>query len=531
MPPLPPVPPLRLQPVIPAPEVFPPSPAVPTVSPLEIVVGSFAAPAPAAPTEPPLLPVRMRLGAVQLPLQSLALELHAAKGEVARAAHILDPSFNLQQTSLLVEAHQKVLSAILERRDTIANLRRRADALSGKLAGAQRTYIEKTQIAKAAEETFNLKKSQEQGLIRQLRGKQSTGEKEEDLETYRRNLSEARCRLLNESLDLAEAKRKALGELAAAHAEAANETAKTQQLRDAILRTHDYCLECHQHVEEVKIRIKITKESVPKESSAAAAAEQQAYSVAKADRQRMLAETALLRAEVRRQEVGTIHAISMLRDAQNDLKALQLSVEKQVANIRSQIGVTKASRLELAETVGKTKGARLEDKLRRKGVQKQLWTLQRRLSSVAYGALKAENEAYQNELHQAAALVQESKTEEAKAHSQAQQLKAQMAAQQQAAVSASEMMRKAQKEAQKRLQAAIDAAAKELEKARQQQAKAEAVLQDACGAKWEERSADHQAKLNTCRQVKEDFVAIKAQQEVLKQTLKAQTTAANADQA
>jgi len=282
-------------------------------------------------------------------------------------------------------------------------------------------------------------------------------------------------------------------------------------------------------VEEVKQRITVAKESVPKESSSAAVAEQQAVAVAQADRQRMLAETALLRAEVRRAEAGTIHAIGALKDAQGDLKALQASVRRQLEEVKGRINDTETRRLRLAETIGNTSGVREENIQRRRGFELQLRRLRRRLSPIAYDALKAENEAYQVEVRQASALVQESKLAEAQAASQAQQLKAQVAAQQQASAVAVKTAQDAQQEGQSRLASAVTAASEDLRKAQEQQADAEKKLAANCDSAWQERTAAHQAKLETCRQLEEELITAKAQREVLQQTLQAETTANSAD--
>jgi len=462
---------------------------------------------------------------ILMPLTSFTTELLAARGEVAQAAHILDPTFNLQKTSLLIKEHEKVLAANAQRRDALVKLRHKAAALGGRLAESHRTYVGNLETAKADE----LRRSQEEGLVRSLRGKSLEGLRLEDLQATHKNLTEVRCRVLNESLGLAEEKRKVLDELSLVHSRAANETAKQQELRQSMLETHHYCLECHQHVQDVQQRIKIAKDSVPKESYAAAAAEEQAVAVGKADRQRILAETALLRAEVRRAEAGTIQAIGSLRTAQDDLKALQGSVTRRMEAIKVQLNATKFRRLGLAEIIGNTSGAREEDVQRRRGYELQLRTLRERLSPISYGALKAENEAYQAELHQASSLVQESESAEAKAASQAQQLKAQVGAQDAAAKAAAETSQAAQEEGQHRLEAAVARTAADLEHAQEQKAKMEQVLAEKCQAEWQERSAVHQVKLDACRQIQQELMTTRAQQDVLKQTLKAQTTAANTD--
>mmetsp|Transcript_137242 Transcript_137242/g.426487 ORF Transcript_137242/g.426487 Transcript_137242/m.426487 type:complete len:200 (+) Transcript_137242:942-1541(+) len=199
--------------------------------------------------------------------------------------------------------------------------------------------------------------------------------------------------------------------------------------------------------------------------------------------------------------------------------------------MKAEINETKMRRLELAEVIGNATGTHEEDVQRRRGFEGQLAMLRKRLSPIAYGALKAENEAYSGEVKQATLLVQESKLAEAKAASKAQQLKAQLSAQRRAAVAASKDAEKAQQESQRQLESVVAAASEDLEQAERQKEKAEEAIKKKCAVPWKDRSEEHEVLLRDCRQLQEEVIVTKAQREVLRQTLKAETTAARADQA
>mmetsp|Transcript_99392 Transcript_99392/g.310264 ORF Transcript_99392/g.310264 Transcript_99392/m.310264 type:complete len:294 (+) Transcript_99392:588-1469(+) len=288
---------------------------------------------------------------------------------------------------------------------------------------------------------------------------------------------------------------------------------------------HLYCVQCRTQVQELQGNLRAASALAPKESETVEQVAKQAEDVFKADYQRMMAEGVLLKAEIKRVEGNGNKALSVLRAEQTDLQLLESQLTYDVADAQARINATRMKHEELKRTLAITDGVEQGDLEQRKELEEQLNGLHERLSPVVYSAIRAENSAYRSELGQAMALLQSSKDQEARAAAAAQQATAEVDAQQQATEIASDAVREAESEGEKQLDGAVKAAAANKEQSQQAEARAEGVIADRCQPEWDVRGGEKDAELKKCRALKEELAVVKAQQDTLMQTLKAQQTA------
>jgi len=471
---------------------------------------------------------RTRLRASHMELSNVSQELLQVQDAVDGAERsMFGRILDVDQARTFASDHQQVLLDNYKAEDLIVHLKTQVSQLSAKLAVAQRAYVARLKEERQDEGGQRRSLVEESVVIQQLEAERNRSSQWSQNHT---TLMKDRERLTNQSTRLKRVGEEAIKTIPRMRTAARAEKEKQERLRKSVLEMHLYCIECHTHVQEMAKTLKIAKAMVPKESTAASAAQGQADEFYKAEFQNMMAEGALVRAEIQKKEKDVVQAIKTLRKAKWDLMVLEGDIKNETGSIDGRINATKMRGRELARSLSTNTGVQTSDLETKRGLQLQLKDLQKRLSPVVYDALRAENDAYTVEVKQAMALVQDSKVDEARGAAQAQQAKAAEAAFQKAAKVAEDALRDAEEEGQKKLQEAVAAAAANRKEQEKRRSAALEVINKKCKVEWKQRAAENDKKIEQCKKMEQELLMVQAQKQTLEQTLKAQQTANAATQ-
>lgn len=307
---------------------------------------------------------------------------------------------------------------------------------------------------------------------------------------------------------------------AAIQAEIAEET----RLRRVLVEVHQYGVMCHARAKELQSDIFTKAHQVVSRTAADVAAGQHDDQAMKATTQRLHAEAALLRAEVRRVEDAGAAGLNALTDRRQELSALELSLIAEVGNLTQRIAVAKNKSSQLQLEAQAQQGSEQEHMAETMALNAKVRTLNNRISPVVYAALEAENGALSGEMQTASAMLMQSKTSEARGFAGLQQATAEVEGGRNTAKVAADAAEAAQKEGEIQLSAAVKQAGENQAKAEAQLSKAMAVVEARCKPKWDVRKKKKDAELAICKQIQGEYDVASAQMETLKQTLKAQAT-------
>jgi chromosome segregation ATPase len=281
---------------------------------------------------------------------------------------------------------------------------------------------------------------------------------------------------------------------------------------------------CHSKAKDLQASLAAAAKKVVTRSAADVATEGHNNALAKANTQRLQAEAALLRAQVRKVDESSTAGLKSLTERRQELAELERGIIAEVKNLTERMSEAKNRSARMKAEAEAAQGSEDEHLAETSALQERIRGLSNRVSPVVYSAIEAENAALGDELHQATSLLMISKASEASAYAAFQQADAEVDGQRETAKAAAESVEDAREEGRRQLEEALKEARANRAKAEEQLAKAMDALQATCKPKWDERKQEKDAELGACKQVDEEYAVVAAQLETLKQTLKAQET-------
>lgn len=464
---------------------------------------------------------RRRLRADHSSLASISQELLKVQSEVdSTEQSLLGRVVDAQAAEGLYAEHQRVEAANERARDDIARLNAQVESLSQQLLEAQKVFVAARGAHGVAENELRAQEAMSNATLQRLGEEMS---REREVEAEHRSLVEAQRPLLEEEARVAHAQQ----EVEMAKKSAQGEDELDLQLRQSIREAHLDGERCHARATELRNDLEAARLAAqPQESAAAAATARHAEALAKAAAQRLRAEAALLRDEIRREEAAAKQTIVALGQAKVDFGALEASIVAEVREAQAKMSAAQERTKSAQQSLKQNIGVEDEDVSHKQGLEAQLRALQQRLSPVTIASLEAENEAYGAELAQAVQILEESKAAEARAVAAAHQVQAEVASQRHAVADAAESVTIAREEGHAQLQEAIAAAAADKVQSQAALNRAEGAITERCKSDWDARAADKDRELTQCRSQREALAVQQAEVETLRQALQAQQTAA-----
>jgi len=464
---------------------------------------------------------RRRLRADHSSLASISRDLLKVQSEVdSTEQSLLGRVVDVQAAEGLYAEHERVEAANERARADIARLNVQVESLSQQLLEAQKVFVAARDARSLAENELRAQEAMRNATLQTLGEEMS---REREVEAEHRSLVEAQRPLLEEKARLVHARQ----EVQVAKKAAQGEDELDRQLRQSIREAHLDGEICHARATELRKDLEAARFAArPQESAAAVVTAKHSEALAKAGVQRLRAEAALLRDEIRQEEAAAKQTIVAVGQAKADFGTLQASIIASVRDMHAKMSVAQERTKSAQESLKQNVGVEDEDVSHKQGLEAQLRALQQRLSPVTIASLEAENDAYGAELAQALELLEESKAAEARAVAAAHQVQAEVASQRRAVAAAAESVTIAREEGHSQLQEAVAAAAADKVQSQAALNRAEGVVTERCKSDWDARSAEKERELAQCRSLKESLSVQKAEVETLKQSLQAQQTAA-----
>jgi hypothetical protein len=471
--------------------------------------------------------VGSRLNKEHHTIAQVSAELLSLGAEVDRAEEqLLGRVLTTQDARDLVNKHKKLDVTNGVSRDALRRLNEKIDTLGSELSKAHQTQLVNVDAQHAREHHLEEEIAKQQARLRILR---SDSRMISTLEANRTELLHTHQALVDKGSQTVRRHDDIKKLLSQVKASIQKEIAEEARLKQVLEEVHQYGVMCHARAKELQVDIAQAAEKVVTRSAADVATEEHNNAVSKANTQRIQAEAALLRAEVRRVEDSGAAGIRALTERREELHALEWSIVNEVKNLTARMATAKQRAAQLQLEAEHAQGSENEHLAEMRALEKTIRDLSKRVSPVVYAALEAENNALHQELAQATSLLTMSKTSEARAFAAKQQVDAEVEGQRGTAKAAAEDAQAAGEEGQRQLSAAVKEASSNKAKAEALLAKAMGVVEARCKPKWDKRKKEKDSEIAVCRQLEEEYAVVAAQEETLKQTLQAQQTASAAD--
>lgn len=434
---------------------------------------------------------------------------------------MLGKILDVQSARNLYAQHMQVQEANAKARSELASLNAQVAGLSSQVHDAQKYLMETSQREHTSENLMNDEATKDRAELQSLEQELAKGK--DSLATHEQ-LASSHNQLVAESQQIAKLGADVVAELQRVRNALKAEGSRQAKLKKSALDMHDYDVDCHKQAETLAKQDASVKQLEPKVHQAAVVTEKHAEASIAAAEQRLLAEGALVRTEVRRAETASANAYSTLQFEQRKMKVLQDNIIRQMREMTQKVAEEEQRDQSVEASVAANEAADNQDKAAKTAMERRIRKVESQLSPVRLSGLQAENEAIAVELRHAMELLDESKTAEARAQVAAQQAAAEAEAQTAAAESAGEALRLAHEEGQKEIKEAIDKAAASKTKAEATVQSAEDALKAHCRVRWEKRAQKRDKELADCNSKKEQLAVANAQRETLQQVMKSQQT-------
>jgi len=457
-----------------------------------------------------------RLLGDQHQLANISEELLSVQSEITTMEqNMFGKVLNLEDVKALYSQHESVKTTNSKLRDDVGRLTAQVEGLSSQLASTQRGYAAADQAHKMETQALRSQVVSSDAALDSLQFEES---KYASAEALNKQLRAERKRLLEDHARMVTMGEAALKELMEIRGQ--NQVASQ---RDSNL--HNRSLSCRDRLKQMEDKLLLKRATVPKESANNEVTLQHAVATSAASEQRLLAEGAILRAEIQRADGAAERGLVALQEAQINLRALENRIVAEVDNVTAKMNATRLHSITVSKSLEENRGVQTEEMSKKHIVQVRLSALQQQVSPVIYNALKSENEAYTMELGHAMDLLSKSKEGEAFAVAAAQQMESEIVAQRDAVKTAMEAVKEAREEGKKQLGIAVEESDKKMAEAAELKERAKAALGNICRAKWDVRGKEMGEKLKVCKQRKEELSIANAQRDTLKQTLQSQQAA------
>mmetsp|Transcript_6133 Transcript_6133/g.15722 ORF Transcript_6133/g.15722 Transcript_6133/m.15722 type:complete len:517 (-) Transcript_6133:32-1582(-) len=303
------------------------------------------------------------------------------------------------------------------------------------------------------------------------------------------------------------------------------EAAKQAQLRAVIANASQVAQACDGEEGSLELKLKGERSLAGASESAVNATEKVHEQALNATSQRMKAEMAILASQVHDAEQQSQQAMKMLQFAQTQLQTLEKSLTFDVQDVHARTEEASAELRGVRKQIATTDGLLKAGSARKVTLHQQIVQLSQEISPIETATLEAENEALQNEVHQATALLARSMQAEAIAEASAMQEQAQVGAYKQAALLSAQSVVVAREQSKREVASAVELAEATKTNSEAHVQKANAAIEAMCRAQWAQRAAEKDKQIDSCRSMKQDLENVLAQQSTLEQTLRSQAMA------
>lgn len=483
--------------------------------------------APAAATQPKMVDLVSRvadkLKENHANLLGISQELLGVQGDVSKTEQsLLGRIVDTNSAKTILARHEQVDTANSVARSNINVLNDQVEGLSHQLADAQKEYETTGESQRKMEGELTAKAAEDDEAIKKVKI---------DLDNWaslagrKEQVAMQHEFLLKELKNITDTHDKTRTQIAQTDVLSEEEVKKHARFKSSVEQMHNYGLDCSARVDQLAKDIAMARDLEPKETAAAAAAKRHEETQAKVTMQRLMAERALLRAEVEEEERHTHQALDALQTVTTKFKTLQENIVAEVRLLEKQKTAAEFRTNKAYHSIQDNDAKNEIDCAHEQSTKHAEHTLENEMSDVVKHALHAENEAYASEKTQALKFLEESKEAEARAWAGAQQAKAEAAAKAKMVAE----QEKAVMEASQLGKAGLEEAVKESSDMKKDSMKqiigADEAEKKRCRTDWEKIVSDTDSQLQQCEVEKENLAAQKAQVDALKSTLTAQETA------
>lgn len=460
-------------------------------------------------------------------LGDVSKDLMGVQGEVDRTEQsLLGKVFDLQTARGFYANHQQVDAQNTQAKAAVEKLSQQVQELSTELSVAQSDFVADGHAEVSQEQNLTAQAIADEAELQELK---SETDKDKDVESVSEKLATVHHELASEATKVAKVEGEARTKLTNVQAASKYETCRHRILRRQVFQMHNYSVMCNSKVKEAAKNLDVMIQKQAKDQKTAVLVVSQAQASNQATEQRLLAENALLRAEINKVEAAEVRLLAELQHQQEELQALQQEVAMEVREVELRVGVAK-ERLKMLEAGLKgNSDSESEDLAQLKAAQEELHKLEEQWhtqeSPIVIATLESQNAAMEAESKEGARLVAQATYEEAAAIANLEQANATIVAEREAAKIAANAIIVAQHEAEIQLQRSVNASHENMLKAAAKRRAADIAVQARCKSEWDAISSEIDDRMHQCRNWQERFDVLEAQRNVLRISVQGQVQA------
>lgn len=437
---------------------------------------------------------------------------------------MLGKVLDVETARTLFQRHEEIETTNSKMEGEISTVNANVEGLSSTLRKVERSLLEKIQVHRASQDGLHFQIVENEAEIQSIGAELA---KEQEVQRELERLAQIHRHLLAEAADVEKDGQKSEADLEKMRVASRSEFDSHRTLQAQLGRLHNYSVSCHDSVEKASKKLGIAMVAESKGSQVTALTRSQKLKADEASEQRLLAERALLVAEVKKLETKGVQDIARVRDLREDLHTLEANILSEVRSTEAKINATKEQVKTLTAALMENSQVEIEDDARRTTMEARMSELRKQLreneSPVAIITTEAQNNALQIELNEAHELWRSVKTNETAALLNLAQAASQVAAEKQSLKSMTRVLTIAEEEGQRKVAAAVKKAAAGKRKSQALFQKARSAIAKRCKFAWDTIWKSKRSMLLKCKIVKEALTVEKAKKEVLMQTLKAQS--------
>jgi len=503
-----------------------PSPAVPPAYPVQQL-----APPPAAGAVPKagdlVGQVKDQLATDHRTLGKVSASLMSVQSSVDKTEQsMLGKVLDLQTARSFFTRHEEIDTANNKMEDENAKLNAQVEELSSTLSKAQKKYLSDAMKNRANEGNLHEQIVENKALIASMDAELA---KSDDYKAELKKLTEIHKDLMAEATNLTEMGRQTEKWLHTTRGNNANEVRMHKSLRYQLIAMNNYSTKCYTSVAKASEKLGMLMVSDAKDSQAMSLTLKQKAKATDATQQRLLAEHALLVAEVKKAEREAFQGVARMKDFREDMDRLEHNILLEVNNTEAKIKEEKEHIKTLGIDLMQNAQAEMESVTQKEAmdlrIEKLIAEIRDTENPIIIATTEGQNQALHAELGEAMALWKEGKRSETAAILNVEQAAAGSRAEQETLKIAEKGLVFARKEARKRVEEAVEKAAKGKARAKLVIEKARAAIVMRCTPEWNEIWKPKRTRLMQCKTWKEEMSMEMAKKTVLETTLTAAQSA------
>lgn len=456
-------------------------------------------------------------------LTNVSASLMAVQSEVdSTEQSLIGRVFDMQTARTLFARHEQVVASNERARDSIMKLNQKVEQLSSFLSDAQKLFVKEGQEQRAAELKVHAQIIEDDAVIEALKAALA---KESQMRQALDALMAIRKRLLEQAAQDETVGKEVLAKLKAEEQKAQAEVWKHRLLRSQVVQMHNYSVMCHDRVAKAVSTLSNAVVLESKDNQASLATYKQTQQATEAAQQRLLAENAVLRAEIKKAEGESMRGLLEIRDYKEQTETVKHKDAATIAEVQADITKVEERVGVLSKELMSNAQAEMEAMGEKEEMEKQVKKLQTQLgdddNEIAVQTLEAQNLALQLLVKEAMKLYKASKAAEAKAIADEQDALAQQQSAQDSVKYSQEANEKSDAQGKASLDAAIEEASENKKKSESEEMAALATIEERCNAEWEVVNTTTTQELHNCTQLEEELDIQTAKKDALKGVLQA----------